>query len=96
MFLDLLLQLLPQLLPILLSLLKKDATQRKEAAVMAKAMQTAAVRTGNAEMILIGGLVQRVSAMSDAEQAEFISHVEAAQAKIEEINAAMAAKKGSE
>lgn len=75
------LELLKLLLPVLLPLLKKNATDRSQAVEMGKVIQRSAMKTGDWQGVLAGGVIQRLGAMDDEGQAQFIEAAEALQAE---------------
>lgn len=75
------LELLKLLLPILLPLLKKNATDRAQAVEMGKVIQRSAMKTEDWQGVLAGGVIQRLGAMDDEGQAQFIEAAEALQAE---------------
>lgn len=81
------LELLKLLLPILLPLLKKNATDRAQAVEMGKVIQRSAMKTEDWQGVLAGGVIQRLGAMNDEQQAQFIEAAEALQVEFSKQNA---------
>jgi len=79
-----------QFLPVLLQFLNKSTEEQAEALPWAEALTRAAVKEGNAGMILAGGLMVRACKMPQDELQTLVSNVEQLQGAVAAAVAASA------
>ena len=84
------LQSLVTLLPVILQLLDKSSEEQAETLPWAQALTKAAVKAGNAELILAGGIAVRACKMSQGDLQVLVANVQQLQGAV----AAMQAQEG--